>query len=193
MAVERRLMTVEEFWEDYAGKPYELNNGEIVPVTPTGFAHGATEQRAGSYIGDFVYKNRLGEVVTGETGFRLGSHTVRGADVAFISNEKLAQITQPEKYLPFAPDLVVEVVSPNDTADEISDKVELYLLAGTRLVWTFYPASRRVGVHYPDRTSKTLTADDMLDGEDMLPGFSVRVADLFPPEPPKKIEELPSE
>jgi Uma2 family endonuclease len=193
MAVERRLMTVEEFWEEYAGKSYELINGEVTPVSPTGSSHGIIEALTTASFVLFLRENPIGVVHTGETGFQLSPTAMRAADIAFISNEKYARITEHGKYVPFAPDLAVEIVSPYDTATEIVEKVELYLAAGTRIVLILYPDLRQIAVHYPNRTSKTLTADDTLEGEDVLSGFTVRVADLFPPEQPKKTEELPSE
>jgi Uma2 family endonuclease len=86
-----------------------------------------------------------------------------------------------KKYIPFAPDLAVEVVSQHDTAAEVQEKVDLYLNAGTRLVWLFYPSVEQVLVHRADRTSTTILQDGFLDGEDVLPGFKIAVADLFPP------------
>ncbi len=77
------------------------------------------------------------------------------------------------------PDLAVEIVSPNDRADDINDKVHEYLEAGARLVWVFWPRRRAVMVHEPDQPIHELGPDDFLDGGDVLPGFRVRVADLF--------------
>src|SRR5437773_2170161 len=182
MAVEHETLTVEQFWREYAGKPYELVNGEIRPVSPTGYEHGSTESRADFELRLYLKGNPIGDVVGGETGFWLNDDTMRAADVAFIGNEKLAQITERGKYLPFAPDLAIEVVSPNDAADEIQEKVKLYLDAGTKQVWVFYPKIREIVVHYPDGTSKRFTDQDVIDGGDVLPGFSASVTDFFPPQ-----------
>jgi Uma2 family endonuclease len=102
-------------------------------------------------------------------------------DLAYLSNRKLAFITDHEKYVPFAPDLAVEIVSQRDMATELQEKIDLYLNTGTPLVWIFYPDLEQVMVHRADRTSTTILRDGFLDGEDVLPGLKIAVADLFPP------------
>jgi Uma2 family endonuclease len=89
----------------------------------------------------------------------------------------------PEGHIRLAPDLAGEVVSPNDLAYEIDEKVEEFLAAGTTLVWVINPATRTVRAHRADRPGVTLRADDELTGEDVPPGFRCNVADLFPPPP----------
>jgi len=180
MAVQERLMTVDEFWQEYAGKPYELVRGEVIEVTPTGLSHGAVTRRIGALLGAFVDAHKLGEVLGAETGFWLGEHTLRGADCAFISAEKMRSVQDPDKFAPFAPDLAVEVVSPTDNAPDIRDKVDLYRTAGTRLVWVVYPSLRKVDVYVPGGTSHQVSEDGVLDGGDVLPGLQINVADLFP-------------
>jgi Uma2 family endonuclease len=182
MAVQVRPITVEEFWEQYAGKPYELVRGEIVEVTPAGISHGAVTRRIGTLLGEFVDARGLGEVVGAETGFWLAPDTLRAPDCAYISREKVQSITEPEKYVPFAPDLAVEVVSPGDTASDIRDKVDLYRAAGTRLVWVIYPALRKVDVYLPDGTAREVGAEGTLDGGDVLPGLQIAAKDMFPAE-----------
>jgi len=174
-------MTVEEFWKQYAGQPYELVNGEVVETVPTGYEHGSVQWRVASALGQFVVANKLGDVVGGETGLWLSPNTMRAADVAFIGNEKLATITERAKYLPFVPDLAVEIVSPNDTADEVERKVRMYLNAGTKLVWAVYPELRQVIVHHPDGTSKLVDENGLLDGGDVLPGLNLPVKEILPP------------
>ncbi len=181
MGVQEKLLTVEEFWQLYAGKPYELVRGEVIEIMPGVYSHGSVANRIGTKLRIFVDEHRLGDVVGADTGFRLASDTLRAPDAAFISNARLATLTEPNKFLPFPPDLAAEVVSPNDTATEIQDKVNLYLEAGTSLVWVIYPDLQQVVVHQPNRTSKTILRDGWLDGEDVLPGLSIAVADLFTP------------
>ncbi len=182
MVIEEKRMTVETFWEKYGGKSYELIDGRVSPVTPTGYLHGAVTARILARLGDFVDAHELGEVVGGETGFFLADDFMRAVDAAFISREKLAQITDPVRYLPFAPDLAVEVVSPSDQAEDIRQKVDAYLRAGTALVWVIYPTLRQVIVHQPDGTARTVQEHESLDGGAVLPGLALPVATLFPPE-----------
>jgi Uma2 family endonuclease len=181
MAVQENLMTVEAFWELYAGKPYELVRGEVVQIVPGVYSHGSKARRVGAQLGLFVDAHHLGDVVGADTGFKLSATTLRAPDAAFISNARLATISEPNKFLPFAPDLAVEVVSPHDTATEIQDKANLYLDAGTSVVWIIYPDLQQVVVHQSNHTSKTVARDESLDGGDVLPGLTIAASDLFPP------------
>ena len=185
MVLSEQTLTVDAFWEHYAGQLYELINGKVVKMSPTGYLHGSIARRVAAILGAHVDSKQLGDVVGAETGFQLSEKTMRGADAAFIGNEKLGKISNPDKYLPFAPDIAIEVVSPNDTASEIKAKVSMYLKADTPLVWIVYPKEKEIVVHLPDNTSYTLTESDMLDGGDLLPEFSVQVSAFFPPDLPE--------
>jgi len=182
VTVQEKQLTVEEFWQLFEGKPYELVHGEVMEITPGVYNHGVTANLIGTILRNFIDRLKLGQIVGAETGFQLSKKTLRAPDAAFISNEKLKTITDQDKYLPFAPDLAVEVVSKHDTADEVQDKVNLYLAAGTSLVWLLYANLEQVVVHRADRTSKTISRDGILEGEDLLPGLVIRVSDLFPPQ-----------
>jgi len=182
MVVQPGLLTVEAFWQQYAGKPFELIRGEAIEIVPTGYLHGSTVAWVCRLLLNFVEKHRLGNVVGGETGFYLGPDTMRAADVAFIGNEKLNTILKPEKYLPFPPDLAIEIVSPGDMPGEIQEKLDLYLEAGTPLVWILFADLRKVVAHYADGRMQSLSVGQTLDGGDVLPGLKIPVADLFPPE-----------
>lgn len=105
--------------------------------------------------------------------------TVRGTDAGFVRAERLARITQPEKYIPFAPDLAVEVLLPNDRDDEVEEKVRLWLRAGSLLVWVVDPEIRTVVIYRRRAKPVTLTADQEIDGGKVIPGFRCRVADFF--------------
>src|SRR5688572_9785566 len=107
MVLQEKHLTAEDFWKQYAGQPYELIEGAAVERMPTGYLHGAVTRRVAALLGDFVDEHQLGDVVGAETGFRLSEQELRGADAAYISREKLATIKDPEKFLPFAPDLAV--------------------------------------------------------------------------------------
>lgn len=180
MVIQEQLLTIEEFWAEYAGKPFELVHGRIVEVALKTGKQGSVAARVGMRLGNFVDEDDLGELLAA-TGFQLSPDILRGADIAFVPRKKWDAIEHQEKYVPFAPDLAVEVVSPNDGALEVLNKVEEYLAAGTLLVWVMYPDTRKVVVHYPDHTARTFGAGEMLDGGDVLPGLKLAVADLFPP------------
>jgi Uma2 family endonuclease len=104
---------------------------------------------------------------------------VRIPDVSFIAQARLPDGSVPEGFIPGAPDLAVEIVSPGDRAEEVYGKVREYLDAGARLVWVVWPRHRAVTAYPPDGQSRELREDDELDGGAVLPGFRVRVGDLF--------------
>src|SRR6185369_10309656 len=97
-----------------------------------------------------------------------GKDIVRAPDVGFVRADRVPEELPDRGYVPFAPDLAVEVVSPDDSADEVAQKVAEYLKYGTRLVWVLYAKSKEVKVHTPDRVVKTLKVGDVLDGGDVL-------------------------
>lgn len=104
---------------------------------------------------------------------------VRRPDVSFMRMELVQRHGMPPGHSRVAPDLAVEVVSPNDLAEAVSEKVVEYISAGVRLVWVIDPVTRQVFVHHPDSRGVILSADDELHGENVVPGFRCRVGDLF--------------
>lgn len=188
MVIGERFYTAEDLWElshlpEYDGKHLELSEGMLIEMSPAGGKHGLVALRFGRYIGNHVEVNHLGETTAAETGYILyknpdSKDTVRAPDVGFISTARIPENGLPDGYIPFAPDLAVEVVSPNDDAEEIHQKVNEYLKAGTRLVLVAYPKSQTIVVHTTEG-SKTLEKDDLLDGGDVLPGFTLRVKTFF--------------
>src|SRR5581483_2418749 len=141
--------------------------------------HGEVTHNVGLLLGMHVRAHRLGRMVGAETGFllRRDPDLVRAPDAAFIAKQRVPAGGLPKTYIPFAPDLAVEVVSPNDTAEYVQRKVRDWLDAGTRLLWLVYPGLRQVAVYAPGQPLRSLGPDDPLDGGDILPGFSCRVAD----------------
>ncbi|MDP9363937.1 MAG: Uma2 family endonuclease [Chloroflexota bacterium] len=105
--------------------------------------------------------------------------TVVAPDVAFVRAERLPSPSERRGFSPVVPDLAVEVVSPSDRQAKVDEKVALYLAAGVPLLWVAYPRRRVVRVHRPGREPVELGEGDVLDGEDVLPGFRLPVADVF--------------
>ncbi|MBZ0290616.1 MAG: Uma2 family endonuclease, partial [Anaerolineae bacterium] len=146
--------------------------------------HGGLASMLDRRIGNFVEEHDLGYTTTAEAGYVLfqnpdpeGNDTVFAPDVGFIAAERLPD-GLPDGYVPFAPDLAVEVVSPNDKAADVQQKIATYLKYGTRLIWVFYPKTQSVVVHTRDG-AKTYTIDDTLDGGEVLPGFRLPLRDVF--------------
>ena len=162
------------------GWKYELRRGELVRMPPGGDEHGEIGLTAGRILGNHVHAGRLGSVFNADTGFRLASDpdVLRAPDVSFVSRDR--RPPRSAKYLTIAPDLAVEVVSPSDSASDLQEKIGEYLTAGTRLVWVIYPATRTVVIHRADGTIEERRLGQMLEGEDVVPGFACPVADLFP-------------
>ena len=176
-----QLMTADElFLLPKDGRRYELVKGEIRAMAPAGLEHGAVGMKLAAALSHFVQSNRLGIVTLAETGFVLSRDpdTVRAPDIAFLREERIKSgITQ--KYGQGAPDLAVEVVSPGDTVDEVDDKVQEWLNGGAQLVWVVSPKRKSVTVYRATGPSSILSAAETLDGGDTLPGFKIRVGDIF--------------
>jgi Uma2 family endonuclease len=176
------LLTIDEFSRlPDDGFRTELVRGRVVREPPAGMDHGRLASRIDRLIGSFLDRHSLGEVFTADTGFVLFEKppTVRAPDVAFVSRDRLPP---PEESIGFgrlAPDLAVEIVSPSNTAAEVLDKVADYLEAGTRLVWIVEPGRRSVTEYRSRNEIRLLQGDDELLGHDVLPGFSLKIAEIF--------------
>lgn len=166
------------------GCHYELVEGRLVRMPPSGIRATSIGTIIGAALLAFTRPRRMG-VVTGEQGgYRLSSTTELMPDVGFIRAERLPQPTSPDydKIAPVAPDLAVEVASPNQYRSAMRRKARLYLDAGTQLVWIVWPKRREIDVWEASnvqRQVKTLCLDDTLDGGSVLPGFTYPVADIF--------------
>lgn len=182
MSTAAKLVTAEELLRlPDDGYRYELLEGELRKMTPPGYEHGAITLSVAWRLAQFVTERNLGQVLAAETGFILGHDpdTVRAPDVAFVSKEQIHRCGSPVSYFPEAPALAVEVVSPDDTAEEVDSKIRHWLRAGTKLAWVVYPRGRTVTVYRCLDDIRVLTDKDQLDGEDVVPGFQCRIADIF--------------
>jgi Uma2 family endonuclease len=183
MSIQTRVITADEFllWPEEPGFRQELIRGEVVTMPLPGWRHGKVAGKLLRRVGDYVEHESLGETCGAETGFIVERipDTVRGPDVGFVRAERLVAITRPEKYLPFAPDLAVEVMSPSDREDEVADKAQMWIRAGSLHVWVVDPERRTVTIYRPNSKPVTLGEHEEIDGGDALPGFRCRVADFF--------------
>jgi Uma2 family endonuclease len=175
------LMTADELFElNLPDKRTELVKGVLVVREPAGYRHGLLTARLAKRLMDHVDARALGAIVVNDTGFWLerGPDTVRGPDVAFIARER-APDPDFAKYPALAPDLVVEVLSPGDRPGEVHAKVGDWLSAGCRLVWVVDPQRRVARVYRADGTETFVPDTGVLEGEDVVPGFSCRLGDLL--------------
>lgn len=163
------------------GYRYELVKGELIQMSPTGDEHGQVTMELATILHQFVKKHNLGRVYAAETGFKLesGPDTVRAPDVAFVSRERVEATGTLTGYRSGAPDLVVEVLSPSDRIGKVEAKVKQWLETGARMVWVVSPKLHTVTVYRSLTDIVTLTEKDNLDGGDVVPGFQIKVAEIF--------------
>jgi Uma2 family endonuclease len=163
------------------GQRHELICGVLTTMPPTGFGHGDETSIFDGSLGSHVRLHRLGRVLAGEPGFILATDpdTVRAPDVAFIRGERFPAGEARRHYFRGAPDLAVEVISPNDLYTEVDAKVGEWLSHGTRLVFVVNPRRQTVAVHRADRSISVFGMDDVLSGEDVVPGWTLPVRELF--------------
>lgn len=163
------------------GQRYELIEGELMMTAAAGGKHGQIAQTVGGEIYLYLKEHPIGILVTAETGFctRGDNNTVRAPDLAFIRNESIPPEGISEGYLRIIPALVLEVVSPNDRAADVDQKVQEWLAFGVDEVWVAYPSTRRIMI-YPKSTGSAviLNSVDRIEGRSILPGF-VRDVELF--------------
>jgi Uma2 family endonuclease len=171
------LLTLDEFAklpED--GLIHELSNGELITMSHPKSDHGLVVGRLIELFMAYLFQQRVGSVYN-QMGFLLAPGTVRGPDLAFLTNVSISRIKKGEWY-PGAPDLAIEVVSPSDEASDLRRKVREYLDAGAKSVWVLYPDSKEVDI-YRQHGVENLRDSDLLTESDLLPGFSLAVSSLF--------------
>ncbi len=183
MVTREKLYTFEEFWEvaclpENENRRLELEDGVIVEMGASSPINTVTAGRILHFLNAFVIPRNLGYVTGADGGFKLAPKKSRLPDVGFISKARLPHLP---KRFDFPPDLAVELVSEDE---DIFKKALEYLTAGTKLVWAVYALEKTVHVMRLDEDgglrSLPYGVDSVLDGEDVLPGFSLPVRDIFP-------------
>ena len=174
-----RITTAAELLEARHIGRCELVRGELRSMIPPGYEHGRIAYELGFRIGEFVRSRRLGTIVAAETGFLLAREpdTVRAPDIAFIREERAQGPSR--GYYPGAPDLAVEVLSPDDRPGYVRERVAEWLEAGTRAVWVVDPKSRTLTVHELGAEPRLVDRADILAGGDILPGFELAIHEIF--------------
>lgn len=163
----------------------ELWRGIVVEMSPVNHLHSRIAFRLNARLSMFVIEHGLGEVWPADTGYTIevGPDTVVAPDLAFAPQAYAKTVTKMSRGFPFfIPPLVVEVKSPNDSEREIAEKLALYLAAGVGEIWWVRPMEETLTRQWLDRSPRTLGRDDLLDAVEALPGFSMEVRDVFPPE-----------
>ncbi|HUG61042.1 MAG TPA: Uma2 family endonuclease [Methylomirabilota bacterium] len=177
------LMTAEDLlaMPEVPGKRFELVRGELIEMPGVTALHGDIAGEIYDLLKAFARLHRLGRVYTDGVGYIVARDPdiVRVPDVSFVASERVPVEGSPDTFWPFAPDLAVEVVSTGDPRQKVYAKVQDYLPGGSHMVWVVWPSTRTVTAHAADGSVRRYGPDDELDGGDELPGFRVRVADLF--------------
>ncbi|PYO91066.1 MAG: Uma2 family endonuclease [Gemmatimonadetes bacterium] len=176
-----QLMTAEELlYTNVPNKRTELVRGRLIVHEPPGGRHGNITAMLGARLWQHVDLTAAGALFVGDTGFTLSRNpdTVRGPDIAFVHRERVPDPI-PSTFLEFAPDLVVEILSPTDRPGEVLAKVGEWLDAGARLVWVIDPERRLARIYRADGTEQVLEETGRLLGEDILPGFSCPLASIL--------------
>jgi Uma2 family endonuclease len=188
-------ITPEELLAMPDGGHYELIDGELRERNVSALSNLVALEVSG-ILRNHCRAHDLGWLFAAEHGYRClpwKPRQVRRADVSFIRKERYPwdQLAE-DGYTTIAPDLAVEVVSPNDAVSDLVEKIGEYLRAGVKLVWIIDPVTRTVQVWRGDKSGAWLEAEDELSGEDVVPGFRCRVAELFPVPPPAE-QVVPAE
>ena len=181
--IERATVTPEELLEMSDSKQYELVDGHLMEKDST-YLSSLIGAEFACRLGNHLHVHPLGTVTGSDASFQCFDDDplkVRRPDVAFIARGRLPVEELARGHVTVAPDLVVEVVSPNDYVYELNKKVQEYLRAGVRLVWVIDPENRTLLVHRADRTLAEFKPEDELTGEDVIPGFRCLVQDIFKP------------
>ncbi|MGQ9872275.1 Uma2 family endonuclease [Leptodesmis sp.] len=179
---EKKVWTDEEFMAlPQDGHRYEIVDGELIDMGNSGALHGYICSLLVAALASYVLSKKLGVILDSSTAFKMKSGNRRSPDISFFAKERLQGMTElPTGFLEGAPDLAVEVLSPGNTVEEIDEKIAEYFQNGTRLVWVISPTQHYILVYRcaqePDRLLKSV---DSLDGEEVIPGFTFPVADLF--------------
>jgi len=160
--------------------PCELIDGRIVPMSPTRDQHGGLEAELAAALLAYAKKAGRGKVRSGEVGIyiRRNPDTVRAADILFISNERWSRRST-SAYLDVAPELVVEILSPDDRWSDVTSKLADYFSIGVVVIWVVDPRLRRVFAYRSLTEAHAFADEEVLVDEELLPGFALPLAELF--------------
>jgi len=173
-------LTVDQFWEQYPFQPYQLIGGEPVKQESLGFRYSVVGMRVEARLNEFVERYELGEVLGANNGYGLSKYTLRAPRVSYVSRKKWRRIRYPYSYLPFAPDIAVEVFGADITEQAIRTVCAQYVRAGTHYVWVFLPDLHIMTAYSRHENPRTFRRNEYLRLPKWHPEFAVPLADLLP-------------
>ena len=156
----------------------ELVDGEVKLMTPAGMEQGWINARLAARLGSFILRRKLGFFFDAQTGFRPKGN-MRAPDFSFVSRERFPDGKLPKGFGHITPDFVVEVLALDETFDDYEEKVAEYLSWGVKLIWLVDPNTETVMVVKGSEDRRVLKGNDVLTGEDIVPGFKIRVKTIF--------------
>jgi Uma2 family endonuclease len=180
MITDKRPVTPEELLKLSDEDRLELVDGQLVSTEMSGFA-ALVASRINRRLGNVIEPGQLGVLLTSDASYQCFADDparIRRPDVSFLHRSRI-KAEYLEGHIPIAPDLAVEVVSPNDLFYDVRRKANEYIRSGVRLVWVVNPQQREVEVYRADGTYSLVENGSSLDGEDVIPGFSCPLAELF--------------
>ena len=161
---------------------HEVVDGELVMSPKNNWYHGRICTRLLVAISQFVSEHRLGAVLDSSTGFWMFNRNCRAPDVSFVPKARLGALgfhPRDNRFFPGAPDLAIEILSPNNTRREIDDRLKDFFASGTQIAWVIHPAEECVEVCHSLTQRALIGSGGVLEGESLMPGFRYPIADLF--------------
>ena len=176
------LLTLEEFLDlpDQPGSSQELLHGRLIDMSAPQADHAAVQAEITIVLGILIRRSYPDVFVLGDTGFVLGPQTLQCPDVSVVRREGYRAMSTQRGALVGAPDLAIEIVSPSESAQDLDDKVEAYLAAGSSTVWVVWPRNQHVLVHHRNGDVRKAHVSGFLEAPEVLPGASIPVASIFP-------------
>ncbi len=180
-ALAKKEWTDEEFMNlPDDGNRYELVDGELIVMGAAGGKHGYYVALMNFFLTSYSRDRKIGFTFDSDTSFKMASGNRRSPDCSFFSKERLKSLGGiPKGYIEGSPDLVVEILSPGNTVEEMHQKVVDYFQNGSRLVWMIHPDEQYVLVYHEPQPDQLKRPGDRLEGEDVIPGFSLDLSEFF--------------
>jgi Uma2 family endonuclease len=154
--------------------------GELIIMPPTGWETGNRNIEIAYQVQAWSRATKMGKAFDSSTGFILPNGAKRSPDAAWVSQDRLDALNpNPDKFLPLAPDFAIELRSATDNLQTLRQKMEEYIAVGVRLGWLINPQDKQVEIYRPDQGVEVLQSPSQVSGEDVLPGFSLSLTDLW--------------